>query len=179
MTQMRLTSRTDEWYTPSYLVELSREVLGGIDLDPASCEFANKTVKAKRYICESEDGISSSWGKVPVTVFLNPPSGKCLGKSLMKQFWQKLINTKDAGMLEHAIFIGFSLEQLQVTQNCSQGIGEFPVCIPSRRVKFISQDGVFSSPTHGQVIAYVPGNTNKTSKFYEVFSELGSCMSPR
>jgi hypothetical protein len=33
----RLTSKTPEHYTPEWLVEKSRLVLGGIDLDPASC----------------------------------------------------------------------------------------------------------------------------------------------
>jgi ParB family chromosome partitioning protein len=179
MTLILLSSRSDEWYTPSHIVELSRTVLGEIDLDPASCQFANETVKAKRYIDAKEDGLSSSWGTSPVTVFLNPPSGRYEGKSLMKQFWQKLVDTRNAGMLEQAIFVGFSLEQLQVTQNCTESIGSYPICIPRRRVKFVSPSGTFNSPTHGQVIAYIPGNTNVTSKFYEVFGALGNCLSPR
>jgi ParB family chromosome partitioning protein len=179
MTQALLSSKTDEWYTPSYLIELSREVLGSIDLDPASCEYANQTVKAKRFIDSLEDGLAADWSGFPVSVFLNPPSGKSQGKSLMKQFWEKLLKFRESGMLQHAIFIGFSLEQLQVTQNCSQAIGDFPLCIPSKRVKFLSKEGTFNSPTHGQVITYLPGITNNTSKFYEVFSPLGTCMSPR
>jgi hypothetical protein len=37
-----------EWYTPAYCLEFVRAVLGTIDLDPASCVLAQKTVQAKR-----------------------------------------------------------------------------------------------------------------------------------
>lgn len=179
MTQILLQSRSDEWYTPNYLVELARKVLIDIDLDPASCEFANATVRAHRFIDAEEDGLVANWSNVPVNVFLNPPSGRHKGKSLMKQFWERLLLHREAGLLNHCVFVGFSLEQLQVTQNCTVPIANFPICIPKSRVKFVSPSGIFNSPTHGQVIAYVPGLINETATFYKVFSELGACMFPQ
>lgn len=180
MTQTILhSSRSDEWYTPSYIIQLTTKVLGSIDLDPASCEIANQIVKASRYIDKEEDGLTTSWGNLPVSLFLNPPSGKQEGKSLLKDFWERLLLHRSTGMIEHAIFMGFSLEQLQTTQSCSTPIAAFPICIPSKRVKFVSPSGDFNNPTHGQVIAYLPGLTNKTSLFYETFGELGICLSPR
>jgi hypothetical protein len=38
-----------EWYTPAEFVEAARAVLGEFDLDPASSERAQQTVKARRY----------------------------------------------------------------------------------------------------------------------------------
>ena len=39
-----------EYYTPSWIVEAARLVMGSIDLDPASNAKANETVKAKIFI---------------------------------------------------------------------------------------------------------------------------------
>jgi hypothetical protein len=61
---------SDEWYTPPEIIENVRNILGTIDLDPASCEIAQKTVKAGTYWKIDEDGYHREWfGKV----FINPP----------------------------------------------------------------------------------------------------------
>jgi len=56
-----MSSASNGWYTPEKLVGAARTVLGGIDLDPASSEEANKTVKATRYFTEADDGLSQPW----------------------------------------------------------------------------------------------------------------------
>ena len=50
-----LTSRaTDEWYTPAWIINAARRVLGTIDLDPASSAIANQTVQATNYYTSLE-----------------------------------------------------------------------------------------------------------------------------
>jgi ParB family chromosome partitioning protein len=49
---------TDERYSPPWIVEGARTVMGSIDLDPASCELANTTVKANRYYSRNVDGLA-------------------------------------------------------------------------------------------------------------------------
>lgn len=69
---MRLMTSQDhvEWYTPPWVLDLARQVLGVIDLDPASCAVANQTVQAARYYTKDDDGYSKPWqGRV----WLNPP----------------------------------------------------------------------------------------------------------
>lgn len=68
------SSESNEHYTPKYIVEPVRETLGGIDLDPATTERANRIVKAKRIFTAADDGLSKRWSG---TVFLNPPGGLC------------------------------------------------------------------------------------------------------
>ena len=41
-----------EYYTPIELVNAAREVMGSIDLDPASSETANKLIKATKFYKE-------------------------------------------------------------------------------------------------------------------------------
>ena len=68
---------TEHWYTPVPHIEAARKVLGGIDLDPASTDEANRTVRAARYFTEDDDGLRQDWsadGARP-RVWLNPPYG--------------------------------------------------------------------------------------------------------
>ena len=60
----------ETWHTPENYVEKVREVLGNIDVDPASNAVAQETVKAGLWYGEDEDGTTQEWlGRV----FCNPP----------------------------------------------------------------------------------------------------------
>src|SRR5690242_13605881 len=85
----RFQQKSVEWYTPPALLRAAREVLGSIELDPASCELANKTVGASRYYDKQTDGLQQSWHAE--TVWLNPPYCK-VGAVSNQQCWtNKLI----------------------------------------------------------------------------------------
>lgn len=142
----RHSSETNEHYTPSVVVEAARLAMGGIDLDPASCEAANRTVQAREWFTAKDNGFMRDWhGRV----FLNPPGGSCDGygvsliratklaagapaqkgffyadgtqardgsQSAAKAWWFKLLREYKAGRIEQAIFVGFTVEILQTTQ---------------------------------------------------------------
>ena len=61
---------SDEWYTPSMIIEAARECMGQIDLDPASCKAAQRTVKATQYFTAKDDGLVQPWSG---RVWCNPP----------------------------------------------------------------------------------------------------------
>ena len=70
MKQMTKTTGNTEWFTPARYIEAARDVLGGIDLDPASCEQAQETVQAATWYSQEQDGLIQDWrGRV----FCNPP----------------------------------------------------------------------------------------------------------
>jgi len=75
--QVLTSSKSNEWYTPKWLVDKALEVLGTIDVDPASNPLANKWIKARRYYFT--DGLSMPWFG---NVWLNPPRGVENGKSV-------------------------------------------------------------------------------------------------
>ena len=60
-------------YTPSWLVEAARSILGGIDLDP--CTTEDNPVRAKIYFTPERSGLTHEWWNCK-TAFVNPPYGK-------------------------------------------------------------------------------------------------------
>jgi hypothetical protein len=74
-------SMSNEHYTPAKYIEAARDVLGGIDLDPASCEAANGTVRAAKFFDAEHSGLVEEWhGRV----WLNPSYGDLVGKFIEK-----------------------------------------------------------------------------------------------
>src|ERR1700692_3764005 len=99
----------NEWYTPEKYIVAVWEVMGDIDLDPASCAYANETVQAARYFSIEEDGLSQEWKAR--SVWLNPPYGRLnperLGqtKSYQLLFAQKALREYESGNIEQAIIL--------------------------------------------------------------------------
>ena len=181
----RRSCDSPEWYTPSRFVEAARTVMGGIDLDPASHEEANRTVKATKFYDEQMDGLSQPWtGRV----FLNPPGGKRGAQSLVSLFWGYLMREWFHGRVEQAVWIGYSLEQLQTLQRASSKHPiDFAMCIPSARIAFVENKAKRaermaklvsagktpnekSHPSHSNYITYIGQNADE---FRRVFSAFG------
>ena len=155
-----------------------RNVLGEIDLDPASSHQANEVVKAKKYM--TRGALVQDWLTEPGKIYLNPPGGKISGKSQAKLFWQKLMTYRDNGLLLEAIFLAFNLEAMQNTQiGCERSICDFTICIPSQRIAFIDPiTGVGAKPSHGNAIVYVPGIDDNTHLFRREFYNVGAMVRP-
>ena len=88
----------DERFTPAKYVNAVRDVLGTIDLDPASCDVAQQTVKASRYFTIEDDGLQQEWHG---QVFLNPP----YYRALIAAFVAKLLADFKAGRVREAILV--------------------------------------------------------------------------
>lgn len=174
-------STNNEHYTPPFIIEAARKVLGHIDLDPASCALANRTVKADRYITQVEDGLSKTWtGRV----FLNPPGGRRGSISGQKKWWRRLADEYAAGRVTAAIYLGFNIQILQTSQvRGTAGMllpMHFPMCIPSRRLRFFhaKDDQLVESkrPAHASVIVFLPPRSEPGAvvEFTKIFAPIGA-----
>lgn len=193
------SSATVEHFTPHKIVDSARELMGGIDLDPASCTQANdEIVHAPRFFTRDFDGLRQRWDG---RVWLNPPGGKVPkgqvngNASLTKLFWAKLVDEYLFGSVTQAVFLGFNLEVLQTTQSCRRSVLSFPICIPSARICFLYVDtlepGLFGAPgslkigggpTHANVICWLPPHReierrgDDALRLREHFGWLGECL---
>lgn len=154
-------SGKQEWYTPGEYIEASREAMGGIDLDPASSEEAQKTVKAAEHFTTERNGLNQPWhGRV----FLNPP----YAAQQVSQFVAKLVSEFKAERVEQAVLL---------VNNCTDtawfheaGRACAVICFPAGRISFVNPDGDSTSPTQGQAFFYFGHNA---PAFVERFSEFG------
>ena len=169
---MEVKQKSNEWYTPSRYIEAARAVMGGIDLDPASCELANRTVKATRYYTKEDDGLAQAWyGKV----WLNPPYGRVNGSgaSVIRMFVTKLIDEYEQGRIEQAML----LTTVQTNSTWFQALWRFPICFTSHRVAFIKPINGSIAPdsrtshTLGTALVYLGPHE---SRFIEIFSQFGT-----
>lgn len=156
--------KSNEWYTPIPYIEAARRVMGNIDLDPASCDFANKTVKATRYYNKEENGLMYPWVG---TVFLNPPYGKTeSGESLLKVFTTRLIQQYEAGITTEAI----SLIPVNTATRWFVPLWQFPICFPVKRIRFNTALGKSDGAAFPTCLVYLG---LQEERFIEVFSRFG------
>ena len=152
-------SGNNEWYTPAQFIDMARDVLGKIDLDPASCEFANKTVRAKSIFTKEDNGLNKKWiGRI----WCNPPYS---GKEI-KAFSDKVINERNN--YKELILLVNNATETRWMQSLFQLCDS--VCFPKGRIQYVSQFGKSNSPLQGQVFIYFGDNQKK---FQSVFSKIG------
>jgi hypothetical protein len=155
----------NEWFTPEQYIELARQVLGDIDLDPASSFEAQKIIQAKKYFDKDTDGLKERWhGRV----YLNPP----YGPPLISRFISKLHEEWTAGHIEAAITLTHNYTDTRWFQSKLVPIAS-AICFTSGRVKFYEGDHV-AAPTQGQAFVYLG---NDPGLFVEVFKEIGFVVS--
>lgn len=160
---VRGTSGTgeNEWFTPEQYIKMVRDVLGAIDLDPATHPEAQKIIKASEFYTKTDNGLEREWhGRV----WLNPP----YAQPLIAHFINKLIDEWRAGRILSAIVLTHNYTdtewfQVLAKESCS-------ICFTRGRVKFYEPDGTIAQPTQGQAFTYLGDNIGL---FWAVFADVG------
>lgn len=156
----------DEWYTPTEYIEAARRVMGGIDLDPASCESAQDVIGAGVYYTKEDNGLARSWfGRV----WLNPP----YSMPLIKDFVTTIIDEYESGRVSEAIVL---------TNNSSDTswfhmlLAMYPACFTRGRVQFWRPDHEAFGTRQGQVFFYLGSDPEA---FTREFSQFGIVVARR
>lgn len=139
------SKKSDEWYTPARVAGVAQSVLGGIDLDPASCEEANQVIRAGRIYTQEENGLepTNPWSG---RVWLNPPY------SLVGAFTERLLHEVALGHVTAAML----LVNAATETNWFAPLWAYPICFLRGRVQFLKPGGGSGdSPTKGSALIYV------------------------
>lgn len=154
-----------EWYTPAHIIEAARACMGGIDLDPASCEEANRVVRASAFYTREQDGLQQEWkGRV----WLNPP----YSRGVIEAFAQKLIHSPQ---IEAAILLTNNASDTAWWQQCAKRARA--ICFLRGRLTFWGPQERGNSPTQGQTVMLFRGYSDvdipHMTRFEHEFSQLG------
>jgi len=185
--------------TPVEVVELTRYALGSIGTDPCSDAYWNHhSVKADLFWSKADDGLRRPWSG---PVICNPPGGeseqdKTTGKrrvlvpSLVRPFWERLVEDWRRGAIDGAVWVSFSLEQLVLLQGSPAHPAQFPTIIPCERLCFLRRpaDGgppkPGNQPTHGNALSLLPSRRDpglaklQLRRFAERGAALGAVVRP-
>jgi hypothetical protein len=155
----------DENYTPDYFLSPCKQFLGAIDLDPFSCELANKTIGAANIFTREDDALTQDWTNFN-RKWVNPPySSGLIGKAIAKT-------------LEYC-HIGETL----LLVNTSSSAKWFQACMekcsaymhPSRRINFDSPFRTSKGNRYDQALFYFG---DRPLEFAEALSFLGNAVQP-
>lgn len=155
----------NEWYTPAQHIKAVRAFLGEIDVDPASSEQAQKTVKAARYFTVDDDGLKQAWkGRV----FLNPP----YAQPHIANFMHKLAGEVACKNTSEAIALTHNYTDTAWFHAAAGACAA--ICFTRGRIAFVDPSGkAAAKPTQGQAFLYFG---KRAKEFGAAFAALGLVM---
>tara|TARA_E500000318_G_scaffold68809_1_gene63659 strand:- start:264 stop:857 length:594 start_codon:yes stop_codon:yes gene_type:complete len=196
MTLKRGNSRAEDFEHISNrdLIDSAHMLMGSIDLDPASSEFANKYVQATEYYNPVDDGLNDQqwYGNV----YLFPPNRsyfwdkksdrwkvtRGLSPTLASGhavWWRALKRKWLANEINQAIFF---TNYMDMAMYC-QDIFDHPVCImksrPTLMRRYYADDRIYHQTTGTSMIVYLQPQfdiTSATESFLDIYSEKGRIL---
>jgi hypothetical protein len=155
------TYDSDSWSTPDDIIAAAREVLGEIDLDPATNPKAQSRIRATRHYTKEDDGllVSNLWDG---RVWLNPP----YRRGLVGLFVDRLVGEFDARNVTHAILL---VNNCTDTKWCQGLLRRFPACFTEGRVGFLYDGEPKEGTRQGQVLFYLGPDEQRFRRIFQRF----------
>jgi hypothetical protein len=145
-----------------------RKVFPRIDLDPFSCEEANKIIGAETILTKEDDAFNTPWPSAEY-VFINPPrpvKGEPSTRNNTRRAWELAVDYVGGSIL----WVGFSIEQLATLQESVKYPLDYPTVILRNRIKFV---GGRNNPSHANYITLLTNNSVLVGDFVTAFKNKG------
>lgn len=157
-------SESDECYTPAQYIALARDVLGAIDLDPASNDAAQAIVRAARYFTIVDDGLAQEWrGRV----WLNCPY------SAPAPWVSKLLEAYNARAVRAAVALFNANSASRWFHKLARVAWR---CEPFKRISFWGPAVVVGGNGRAPQVFFYLGDD--PARFAAVFSKIGHVLPP-
>ncbi len=144
--------------SPPEAVDFARYVLGGrITTDPCSSGFWNfHSVKADVFYDLNDDGLKMRWNG---TVIVNAPGAdeEAGTKSLVRAFWDRLVEHWRGGHIDGAVWVGYSVQQIGMLQGGPSHPLQFSTLFPCERFKFLCRPTREEMGPNGPRRVVIPG----------------------
>jgi hypothetical protein len=139
---------------------MAREVLGSIDLDPASNALAQSWIQAEKIYTKEDNGLEQKWA---YNVFCNPPYGRSV-----EEWLNKAIDGYQWGDISACIML---LNRTGAAWYKKRKREVTAICEVDRRIAFLDESGKLqSSPRYYNDFIYLG---KRPDKFESVFSAIG------
>lgn len=170
------SSESNEWYTPAWVTARAADVMGTIDLDPASSRVAQTIHGADTWYGldhpdpDRRDGLAHAWHGC---VWLNPPYGRSEDGHNAQLWSRKLVAEWQAGR----VIAGMLLVKAALGYNWFEELWrELPVCFLRERLSFVRPDGTDDGQSKQATAIFYVGSDRE--QFAGVFSKYGRIVLP-
>lgn len=170
------SNESNEWYTPAWVTARAADVMGNIDLDPASSTVAQMIQCADEWYGldhpdeSRRDGLAVEWHGC---VWLNPPYGRSEDGHNAGLWSRKLINEWKAGRVDSGIL----LVKAALGYNWFEELWrKLPVCFLRDRLSFVRPDGKDDGQSKQATALFYVGSD--IEQFSGVFSKYGRIVLP-
>lgn len=188
------TSGETEYYTPVEIVDAARRVMGGIELDPASSEGANRAVIADRFFTAEINGLAQPW--IAKSLWMNHPFHRgwkactvdCQRASCAKRghhiyhdipsntdWINKLCSSIGWEKVQQACNITFAA----TSEKWFQPLLDRPQCFLYPRTNYRKPDGtILKGITKGSVVTYFGPNVAAFAREFRRFGKVKVSYAP-